>query len=63
MAEKITFEFTQAGFFEGDYYNVGDRIRLFPKQAKFETHRLRPATVAKAPPPPATKGKPSKASE
>jgi hypothetical protein len=47
---KQLYEFTQAGFFAGDFYKVGQRIRLFPKQAQHELHRMQPVpTVADTP--------------
>lgn len=49
MSEQLTYEFTQEGFFNGDFYRVGDTIRLHPKQAKFEGHRLQALKVEKTP--------------
>jgi len=40
-AEKKLYEFTEAGFFMGDHYAVGDTIRLLPLQAKYDLHRLK----------------------
>lgn len=62
MTEKVTFEFTQEGFFDGDYYRVGDRISLYPVQAKFETHRLRRVIVEKLAPVSAKQASKSKSS-
>lgn len=39
--EKLLYEFTDAGFYMGDYYKVGDHIRLLPAQAKYDLHRLK----------------------
>lgn len=41
---KEVYEFTEAGFYMGDYYKVGDRIRLLPAQAKYDLHRLKRVT-------------------
>lgn len=47
--EKKLYEFTEAGFYAGDHYNVGAQIRLFPKQAQHELHRMKLVTPPAAP--------------
>ena len=42
MGDKQLFEFTQDGFYAGTYYKTGARVRLHPKEAKYELHRLKP---------------------
>jgi len=44
--EKKLYEFTDGGFFAGDFYKVGERIRLYPKQAQHELHRMKAVTEA-----------------
>ncbi|OYW56782.1 MAG: hypothetical protein B7Y80_01480 [Hyphomicrobium sp. 32-62-53] len=39
--EKLEYEFTEAGFFLGRHYNVGDRARFAPAQVKFDLHRMK----------------------
>lgn len=45
------YEFTEAGFFMGTFYDVGDRVRLLPEQVKYDGHRLRPVAPEPAPQP------------
>lgn len=40
MPVKQRYMFTEAGFFMGDHYEVGDEIRLYPAQARYDLHRL-----------------------
>ncbi|MFN3626184.1 MAG: hypothetical protein ACK4TP_19310 [Hyphomicrobium sp.] len=51
--EKKLYEFTAAGFYAGDHYKAGDQIRLYPKQAQHELHRMKlvvpPAMPAEEP--------------
>lgn len=47
--EKKLYEFTEAGFFAGDFYKVGDTVRLFAKQAQHELHRMKPVTADPVP--------------
>lgn len=51
MAEdgKQLYEFTQDGFFAGDFYKAGQQIRLYPKQAQHELHRMKPAAPEASP--------------
>lgn len=43
--EKKLYEFTEAGFYAGDFYKVGEQIRLFPKQVQHELHRMKPVSA------------------
>ena len=47
---KKTYEFTEAGFFDGAHRAVGERIRLHPRQAQYDLHRLRDVVAVEAPP-------------
>lgn len=38
---KKLYEFTQDGFFGGNYHKTGEQISLHPRQAKHEQHRLK----------------------
>ncbi len=68
MSDKQLYEFTQEGFFAGDFYKVGAKIRLYPKQAQHELHRMQPvapveslAPAAEATPAPRARSSRSKA--
>lgn len=58
--EKKLYEFTEAGFYAGDFYKVGAQIRLFPKQAQHELHRMK-EIVPPVPPADEPKGRRSRA--
>jgi len=38
---KQEYEFTEDGFYNGDYYKKGQKIWLIPAQAKYDLHRLK----------------------
>ena len=58
--EKKLYEFTEAGFYAGDFYKIGAQIRLFPKQAQHELHRMK-EVVQTAPPADEPKGRRTRA--
>lgn len=53
---KQLYEFTEAGFFAGTHYAVGDRISLYPAQVKYDGHRM--TAVADEPSTPLAAGSP-----